>query len=734
MPEPIEGSKSYIPALDGIRALAVLAVIFYHLGYGWAQGGLLGVNVFFVLSGYLITDLLLGEYKKNGFVKLKMFWLRRARRLLPALFTMLFIVLGWCALFNTTQLPQVKSDMLPAMFYYSNWWFIFEHVSYFAQFGPPTPLGHLWSLAIEEQFYLIWPLLIIAIMKISGSKKVLGMITTFGIAASVSEMAILYQPYADPTRLYDGTDTRAFALLIGALLAIYRPRDKKVIVSQKVNRLANILGGLSFLGLLLMFWQTNEYSRFLYQGGMLVSSLLTVALITIAILPTTAIAKLLSTPLLKWIGERSYGVYIWHYPIIILTTPYNAPPNLVRSVLQIAASFAFATLSWKYLEQPIRHGAIGTHWNRYKKWRLQPTVDPRTAKLTSSKLSIEKKGNLTGSNKTKTKSVKPSKIYRLSAYQQIIHVYKSKPPRKRLTTSLVSLLLTTNTIVCLLAVAGVIQGSKTDYSGESDNPTSIVPKNKTSKGHLPQPATTVTVTYPTTTDAIFDNLVRPVKAIESIPFMNTVAEVYDIDNIEKNFFYDSYPFAIPRLAPVPISTFNLPPLNINGLELHGTRTRVPISGVGVTAIGDSIMIDAAPYLKQMLPDITIDAIVGQQIWQVQADVPKLKREGAIGNYLIIELGTNGGYTAQELLHLIASLGPMKKIVLVNALVPDPWGSEVNSSIATVATTLHNVSVVNWYQIGQKHPNYFYPDHIHLNPVGAKFYAKLIVRALESGNR
>ena len=216
--------------------------------------------------------------------------------------------------------------------------------------------------------------------------------------------------------------------------------------------------------------------------------------------------------------------------------------------------------------------------------------------------------------------------------------------------------------------------------------------------------------------------------------MNTVAEVYDIDNIEKNFFYDSYPFAIPRLAPVPISTFNLPPLNINGLELHGTRTRVPISGVGVTAIGDSIMIDAAPYLKQMLPDITIDAIVGQQIWQVQADVPKLKREGAIGNYLIIELGTNGGYTAQELLHLIASLGPMKKIVLVNALVPDPWESEVNSSIATVATTLHNVSVVNWYQIGQKHPNYFYPDHIHLNPVGAKFYAKLIVRALESGNR
>ncbi len=738
MPEPVEGSKSYIPALDGIRAVAVLAVILYHLGYGWAQGGLLGVNVFFVLSGYLITDLLLGEYRKNGFVRLRTFWLRRARRLLPALFLMLFIILGWCAIFNNSQLPQVKNDLFPAIFYYSNWWFIFEHVSYFAQFGPPTPLGHLWSLAIEEQFYLIWPLIIILIMKISGSKKVLGFVTTIGIAASVSEMAVLYQPYADPTRLYDGTDTRAFALLIGALLAIYRPRDKKVVLSENVTGLANLIGGLAVVGLLAMFWQTNEYSQFLYRGGMLLSSLLTAVIIAIAVLPTTAIAKLLSTPVLKWIGQRSYGIYIWHYPIIVLTTPYNAPPDLARSVLQVAASFTCAGLSWKYLEQPIRHGAISNYWNRYKQWRLQPLITPQEEKLMSA-AAVKKEGSakkgIYGKIGTKSQSVKPQRLYRLSTYRQIIYIYKHKPPRQRLTASLISLVLTTNTIVCLLAVAGTISSGTVDYSGQNNAPTSILPKNKTAKGHFPPPKTVSSVTtYAATSDITLDNLIRPIEAIRRVPFMNADAETYDIDRIEKNFFCDPYPFAMSWLPPIPISAFNLPPYNINDIRLHVTRPVPVTNGAGVTAIGDSIMIDAAPYLKRFLPGITVDAVVGQQIWQVQAQVPALKREGAIGNRLIIELGTNGGYTPQELLTLLSSLGPMEKIVLVNTLVPDPWESEVNDTIATVAARLPNVSVVDWYKIGQKHPNYFYPDHIHLNPAGSRFYAKLIVRALLSKNR
>ena len=168
MPKPVEGTSPYLPGLDGIRAIAVLAVLAYHLSFRWAPGGLLGVQVFFVLSGYLITDLLLAEYRRHQGIRLKEFWLRRARRLLPALFVVLFVTVGWATLFDRSQLAALRSDLPASIFYVSNWWYIFHHVSYFARFGPPSPPGHLWSLSIEEPFYLVWPLLVLVGMRRRG--------------------------------------------------------------------------------------------------------------------------------------------------------------------------------------------------------------------------------------------------------------------------------------------------------------------------------------------------------------------------------------------------------------------------------------------------------------------------------------------------------------------------------------------------------------------------------------
>ena len=161
MPHPVDGDARYMSGLDGLRALAVLAVIAYHLNFGWAQGGLLGVGVFFVLSGYLITDLLLSQRERTGRIWLGRFWLRRARRLLPALWVMLAVVAVWVSLVQPEQLAALRQDVVAAFAYASNWWYVFQHVSYFASFGPPSPLGHLWSLAVEEQFYVVWPLLLI---------------------------------------------------------------------------------------------------------------------------------------------------------------------------------------------------------------------------------------------------------------------------------------------------------------------------------------------------------------------------------------------------------------------------------------------------------------------------------------------------------------------------------------------------------------------------------------------
>jgi len=345
----------------------VLAVIAFHLQFGWAPGGLLGVQVFFVLSGYLITDLLVAEYVRHRGIGLRNFWIRRARRLLPALFVMLFVTVGWATLFDRSQLTTLRSDLPAGIFYVSNWWYIFHHVSYFARFGPPSPLGHLWSLAIEEQFYLVWPLLILAGFRWLHTRRALILVTLAAASASALEMAVLFSPGADPNRVYFGTDTRAFALLIGAALALWLPRNRPFApVTPNARRVLNLVGGAALVGIFALFWQTTQYQSFLYQGGMVLLALLTALVIGVTIHPGSQLRIVLGWGPLRWVGERSYAIYLWHYPVIVLTTPLNAAPNLLRATLQIAATLVIAALSWRYVEQPVRHGALGRQWERLR--------------------------------------------------------------------------------------------------------------------------------------------------------------------------------------------------------------------------------------------------------------------------------------------------------------------------------------------------------------------------------
>jgi peptidoglycan/LPS O-acetylase OafA/YrhL len=604
VPRPVEGTSPYLPGLDGIRAIAVLAVIAYHLNYGWASGGLLGVQVFFVLSGYLITDLLVAEYRRHRGIRLGQFWLRRARRLLPALFVVLFVTVGWATLFDRTQLAALRSDLPSSIFYVSNWWFIFHHVSYFAKFGPPSPLGHLWSLSIEEQFYLVWPLLVLAGMRWIGSRRVLIVVTLTVAAASAIEMGLLYSasPNGDPTRVYDGTDTRAFALLIGAALAFALPRNRAFApITPGATRVLNIVGGVGLVGIFVMFWHTNQYEPFLYQGGMVLLAVLTAMVIGVTIHPGSRLQTILGWEPLRWVGERSYAIYLWHYPVIVLTTPVGVPSSVLRASLQIAVTFVLAALSWRYVEQPVRQGALGRQWVRLRQ-------------------------------------------------------HEWSWPHLRPVGWVVVGVAGANAVVCAVGLVGLVDASAANPGPQV---TSIVP----TAHHHPPPSTSV----PGST-----------------------------------------------LVPAPTTTSTVPP-----------------AGQGVTAIGDSVMVDAAPYLRQALPGIDIDAQVGQQLYQVQSQVAQLKAQMDIGDRVIIELGTNGPYTAAQLESLLNSLGPMQKIVLVNTRVPQPWQQEVNSTIAGVAQSYPNAVVVDWYDDSAAYPQYFYPDGVHLNPDGARYYASLLVQALQT---
>src|SRR5262245_15078846 len=229
MPEPVKPGRRYMPGLDGLRAIAVMGVILYHLGFNWIPGGLLGVGVFFTLSGYLITDLLLGQLEHGG-IQFKNFWIARARRLFPALFLMLVVVTAWITVIGPHQAPDYNDSVLSALFYVNNWWLIFHDVSYFAQFAAPPPLNHLWSLSIEEQFYIFWPpLILLGTMFVKEGDLYRGLRfrlaeITLGLAiVSGIVMIVLYHPGIDPSRVYYGTDTRALELLVGAALAMVWP-------------------------------------------------------------------------------------------------------------------------------------------------------------------------------------------------------------------------------------------------------------------------------------------------------------------------------------------------------------------------------------------------------------------------------------------------------------------------------------------------------------------------------
>ncbi|ANF97064.1 acyltransferase family protein [Paenibacillus bovis] len=602
---PNHAMKRYMTGLDGLRAISVLAVIAYHLHLKWAQGGLLGVEIFFVISGYLITDQLLYEWKTFGRISLLQFWVKRMRRLLPAMLGMLLVVAMWLLLTDPSRLISLKGDFFTSIFYINNWYLIFHDVSYFESFGPPSPIGHLWSLAIEEQFYILWPLVLLIGIFLAPRRGKLTLLILIGAAVSAAAMAILYEPGSDPSRVYYGTDTRAFAILIGAALAVLWPSSK--LNSHISSPARNVLGTLGVIGialLLIQIHQTNEYDDALYPTGFIYLSILTAIVIAVLVHPANRLEKIMGCRPLSWIGKRSYSLYIWHYPVIILSSPEvnTEDVSYTRIILQLAVSLVMAAISYKYIEEPIRRKTLRGYL-----------------------YSIRRSG------------------------------YGSQ-------LGLVAAMMITTVIL-----ASWLMGWQGWNSSSSASP-------------------------------VIDSTISSQEAVQP-----------------QSLQYDPAKETNQAMPADPVTK-----------DSSG-------SGEGITAIGDSVILDAAPFLEKKLPGIVIDGKVGRQMTQVDDVIDSLKSQGKLGQTLIIELGTNGVFNETQLRSLLTSLQDTRQIYLVNTRVPRDWQDRVNASIQKVADDFHNVQVIDWYTASANKDQFFYQDGVHLKPEGAEYYASLLADTLQQNH-
>ncbi|RYL92171.1 acetyltransferase [Sporolactobacillus sp. THM19-2] len=624
--------RRYMPGLDGLRAIAVFAVIFYHFGFPWASGGLLGVSIFFVLSGYLITDILLNEWEKNGRISLKTFWLRRARRLLPALFFILFVLFIWLILFRPDLIAHFRKDAVAAIFYVSNWWYIFYNVSYFDSFSNPSLLTHFWSLAVEEQFYLIWPLFLIIVLKFKKIRRHLFVITVFMALFSAVLMAFLYQPGTDPSRIYYGTDTRAFSILIGSALAMVWSGRKLTDSGRKWPiRFLDLAGVLAFILILILMMTSNEYDRFIYQGGMFLLSLASAAVIAACAHPSTWLGKFLGMKPLRWIGIRSYGMYLWQFPIIMLSMNNfdSGMPRFARFFVETALVIIVSTLSLQLIENPFRSGLVGRWFQSH---------------------------------------------------------FLKKPRRVRLRTTALTLSLLFLSLSCIIAWSQtrITAASGNVPAGSGESAISV-------QKHVPA-------------EEHQEKSEQPYKKGDS-------SESKGQSQVARG--------ETPRSSDSG---------HASGRKLEEE------SGQRVTAIGDSLMLDIKPYLEERFKKIEIQAKVGRQFTEAKSIVQSLNSQKKTGQVVIIELGTNGPVTMNQMHDLMETIDPKTRVILTTTRVPRPWEGEVNQTMRKSAGVFDNVRLADWYKESAGHPEYFAPDTIHLNETGSAAYANMLLRTVKSSQR
>ena len=640
-----------LPGLDGLRAIAVIAVIVYHLNASWLPGGFLGVDVFFVISGYLITSLLLAEFERTDDLALGHFLARRARRLLPAVGLLLFAVTLLAAFFARDALGTIRGDLPATIFYAMNWHLLFEHASYATSFGRPSLLQHLWSLSVEEQFYLLWPPALLLLRR-RFTRAQVGGVAAMGALLSAALMAGLYSA-SDPSGVYYATETHAEGLLIGcALAAAIPPWHMSASITTSARKVLDRCGltALVLVGAGLVFLGFNSPAT--YRGGMLAVDLFTAVVVATVAHPASQLGRALCRQPMRWVGLRSYSLYLWHWPIFELLRPGEdiSWSPLPAAVLRLALTGLAAEFSYRYVERPWREGRAELTLRRWFRGWSAPRV---------------------------------------------------------LTVVAAPLLL----VSAILATA----------------PTNIEPA-VLDQGETAAARSALAPTPPTTAPVVQVNVVSDDAGMPTLGDMRREALVSGtyVPGLGYEFFGR---LIRPAMAPPAKAGHPVAPKRPGVVVALQTD---PAAAEPILAIGDSVLLAASPALTSAFgSNITVDAQVGRQVNVGLARLAAYRSSGQLAHYrtVLIDLGTNGSFSAAEFAQMTTLLAGVAHVVVYDVHVPRPWAATTNSTVSQgVAAHTAQMKLVDWNSAAGG-PGLLYPDGIHPDPAGAAVYTQLLRRAL-----
>ncbi|SDJ29037.1 peptidoglycan-N-acetylmuramate O-acetyltransferase [Frankineae bacterium MT45] len=660
---------NWLPGLDGLRAFAVIAVVLYHFNPTLLPGGFLGVDLFFAISGYLITRLLLNQIHDTGRLDIAAFYRRRVRRLLPAVLVLSAVVIAADLLFWRDELATLRASVVSGVFFVANWWLIDGKQSYFVASGRPSMLQHLWSLAIEEQFYLLWPLILCLLLAPSllrrrGPVVVFRprMLTRLSLAAlglglaSTAAMTLLAirgdVPYgSDSSRIYFGTDTHSMGLLLGAAMGAYASRSilpgarrRQILRGAFLSDLAALVGLMVMLRCVL---GVNEFQPALYRGGFLGFSAAAIVVVAAVVRPGSLIGWALERKPLRWIGQRSYSIYLWHWPVAVVTRPgvdveWSPVPLFLA---RVAVTLLLAEASYRFVEVPVRAGAL---------------------KRLSDRLLADRPGAAPGST--------------------------ARTLRRR--------------VLPLVAFVGLLTFSSLSSSLAYSSPSvpAAVQPGARVLTPSPDPVAAPTVAGMTTFPLNVEAMPEPGDRSRRAPVANSGAGK------------TAQATPVPKVAaPTPAAP---QPAVVQ------SPARAPIS-----AFGDSVMLGASAQLKAAMPLIDVHAIEGRQARAVFADIAADRAAGKLAPNVVIHTGDNGIVSPSDLSSVLGQLSDRSRVVVVTDRVPKNWQDPNNSVLRRVAAQFPNVVLADWYALSNSHANWFYRDGLHLPLGGAAQYAGLIYRSL-----